>query len=144
MDQIIQNTKDGSIYNRIGAGYAQTRREDPTIYNRIVTALGGSKTVVNVGAGTGSYEPRNLNVIAVEPSEIMVQQRQLSAAPLIKATADHLPIHDKSVDAAMTVLSIHHWHPHLQEGLKEMCRVAKKRVVIVTYDTRVSNRMWLF
>lgn len=143
MNQLLQGTEDGSLYNAIGSGYAQTRREDPRIYNRILAALGDSKTVVNIGAGAGSYEPRNIQVLAVEPSEVMAGQRPLSAGPVIKATADQLPLHDKSFDAAMTVLSIHHWHPHLREGIKEMCRVARKRVVIVTYDTRISNGMWL-
>ncbi len=131
------------IYNTIGSSYAQTRREDPQLYNRILTALEGMQTVVNIGAGTGSYEPRNLNVVAVEPSEVMVKQRKAGSAPAVKATADKLPFHDKSLDAAMTVLSIHHWHPHQLEGIKEMCRVARKRVVIVTIDQRVCSRMWL-
>lgn len=143
MDQVLQATENSSIYNAIGSGYAQTRREDHRLYDRILAALGDSKTVVNIGAGAGSYEPRSLQVLAVEPSEVMANQRPSAAGPVIKATADRLPLHDKSFDAAMTVLSIHHWHPHLREGIEEMCRVARKRVVIVTYDTRVSNNMWL-
>ena len=130
------------IYNKIGVGYAQTRQEDPKLYNRILQNLGDAKSVVNIGAGAGSYEPKNLEVLAVEPSEVMIQQRKPGSAPVIQATADKLPLKDKSYDAAMTVISIHHWH-NQQQGIKEMCRIARKRVVIVTIDPRVSNKMWL-
>ncbi|HWU45041.1 MAG TPA: methyltransferase domain-containing protein [Bdellovibrio sp.] len=143
MKQDLQRNEDGSIYNSIGLGYARTRREDPKLYDRIQAALGNSQSVVNIGAGTGSYEPKNLCVLAVEPSEVMASQRGPDAAPVIQAKADKLPLHDKSFDAAMTVFSIHHWHPHLREGIAEMVRVSRKRIVIVTYDTRVSNNMWL-
>lgn len=143
MGQIHQKTKDGVLYDVIGSGYAQTRQEDPLLYNRILQCLGNSQTVVNIGAGAGSYEPRELQVLAIEPSAVMAQQRRAGSAPVIKATADQLPLHDKSFDAAMTVLSIHHWHPHLRQGIKEMCRVARKRVVIVTSDPSVCGKMWL-
>ncbi len=143
MNRVLQAPENGAIYNTIGSGYARTRREDPQLFNRILVGLGKSQSVVNIGAGSGSYEPRNLNVVAVEPSEVMARQRKLDSAPVIKATADKLPFHDKSFDAAMTVISIHHWYPHQREGIKEMCRVARNRIVIVTYDPRVSNRMWL-
>jgi SAM-dependent methyltransferase len=143
MEEIKSLTEPGSHYDVIGSGYARTRREDPLIYNRIVACLGGSKTVVNVGAGAGSYEPSDRNVLAVEPSEVMARQRGENSAPVIKATANTLPLHDKSFDAAMTVISIHHWYPDQLQGVKEMCRVARNRVVVVTYDPRVSSRMWL-
>ncbi|MBC7982758.1 MAG: methyltransferase domain-containing protein [Candidatus Obscuribacterales bacterium] len=136
-------TEAGSHYDVIGPGYARTRREDPSLYSRIVSCLGSSQTVVNVGAGTGSYEPRDRKVLAVEPSEVMIRQRGENSAPVIKATAEKLPLHDKSFDAAMAVISIHHWYPHQLQGVKEMCRVARKRLVIVTCDPRVSGRMWL-
>lgn len=80
----------GSHYDLIGTGYARTRREDPTLYNRIVACLGSSKTVINVGAGTGSYEPKDRKVLAVEPSEVMVRQRGEDSAPVIKAAAENL------------------------------------------------------
>lgn len=144
MKDILQSTENNKpLYDSIGSGYALTRREDPRLYNRILAELCDSQSVVNIGAGTGSYEPRNLNVLAVEPSEIMVSQRPPGAGPAIRAMAHQLPLHDKSFDAAMTVISIHHWHPHLRKGIEEMCRVARKHVIIVTYDTRISNKMWL-
>ena len=143
MTQASLTVKNGSLYNVIGSGYAQTRREDPDLYNRILASLSNSQTVVNIGAGAGSYEPRDRNVIAVEPSEIMAKQRSLGAPPVVKATADSLPLHDKSFDAAMTIISIHHWHPDQRNGIKEMCRVSRKRVVVVTIDPRVCGSMWL-
>jgi len=121
-------TEPGLHYDVIGSGYARTRREDPFLYSRIVTCLGNSQTVVNVGAGTGSYEPRDRKVLAVEPSEVMLRQRGENSARVIKATAENLPLHDKSFDAAMTVISIHHWYPDQFQGVREMCRVALKRV----------------
>lgn len=86
----------GSHYNVIGSGYAQTRSEDPSLYNRIIACLESSKSVVNVGAGTGSYEPRDRHTLAIEPSEVMVRQRGEHRAPVIRATAEDLPLHDKS------------------------------------------------
>ncbi len=133
----------GSHYNVIGSGYAQTRREDPSLYNRIIACLESSQSVVNLGAGAGSYEPRDRHTLAIEPSEVMVRQRGEHRAPVIRATAEDLPLHDKSFDAAMTVLAIHHWFPHQLQGVREMCRVARNRLVIVTFDPRVCERMWL-
>ncbi|MEM9072217.1 MAG: methyltransferase domain-containing protein [Myxococcota bacterium] len=129
-------------YDTIGRGYAFHRREDPDLKDRIRRALGDAKSVVNVGAGAGSYEPLNGTVIPVEPSAVMAAQRP-SGRPAVRATADALPLHDRSVDAAMTVLSLHHWHPHQEAGIREMCRVASQSVVIVTIDAEVSARMWL-
>jgi SAM-dependent methyltransferase len=133
----------GSYYDAIGVGYSQCRREDPVLYEKIITALGNAQTVVNVGAGAGSYEPRDRIVLAVEPSEVMVRQRKPGKLPAIKATADRLPFYDKSIDACMTVLSLHHWHPSQMAGVREMRRIARERIVIVTIDPRVSAQMWL-
>jgi SAM-dependent methyltransferase len=130
-------------YDSIGIGYSQCRKEDPILYEKIITALGNSQTVVNVGAGAGSYEPRDRTVLAVEPSEVMARQRNPGKPPAIKATADGLPFHDKSVDACMTVFSLHHWHPNQRAGVQEMRRIARKRIVIVTIDPRISAQMWL-
>ncbi len=130
-------------YDSIGAGYAETRREDPRIAARIHAALGRARTVVNVGAGTGSYEPRDRRVIAVEPSAVMVAQRPPEPAQAILAGAYPLPLSDQSVDAAMAILSIHHWDHHQEQGVRELRRVARGPVVILTYDPRVSARMWL-
>jgi SAM-dependent methyltransferase len=130
-------------YDTIGHGYAGTRREDPGIRARLEEALGTARTVVNVGAGTGSYEPSDRHVIAIEPSDTMAGQRPRSLAPAIRASAGCLPLRDRSVDAAMTVLSLHHWDDEQERGVRELRRVAAARVVILTYDPRVSGEMWL-
>ncbi len=130
-------------YDTIGQGYARTRHEDPRLFARIVAALGDARTVVNVGAGAGSYEPVDRHVIAVEPSDVMAAQRPRSRAPAIRAPADALPLRDGSVDAAMAVLTLHHWDDARERGVREMRRVARGPVVIVTYDPRVSGAMWL-
>ncbi len=133
----------GQRYDRIGHGYSELRREDPRIAARIRVALGGARSVVNVGAGAGSYEPTAPLVVAVEPSQVMVSQRAASRTPVIRALAQALPLRDASVDAAMSVLSMHHWAPHAEAGVREMRRVAKRRVVILTIDAEVSGKMWL-
>jgi len=129
-------------YDRIGKGYSQTRCEDPVIRDRIHQALGNAQSVVNVGAGTGSYEPTDRQVLPIEPSDVMVAQRPRLLAPAICAVAGQLPLQNASVDAAMTVLSLHHWDD-VERGVRELRRVAKGRVVLLTYDGEVSSRMWL-
>jgi len=121
------------LYDRIGVGYADYRRPDPRIADRIEAALGRARSVVNVGAGTGSYEPAERNVVAVEPSAEMVRQRPRSAAPAVRGAAERLPLRDGSVDAALAVLTIHHW-TDWRRGLAEMRRVARERVVVLTWD----------
>ncbi len=133
----------GQRYDRIGHGYSELRREDPRIAARVHLALGDARSVVNVGAGAGSYEPAAPLVIAVEPSQVMVSQRTASQTPVIRALASALPLRDASVDAAMSVLSMHHWAPHAEAGVREMRRVARGRVVILTIDAEVSGEMWL-
>lgn len=130
-------------YDEIGHGYSLTRREDPHIAEAIRRALGGARSVVNVGAGAGSYEPLDRQVIAVEPSDVMAVQRPPTLAPAIRASAANLPLRDSSVDAAMAVLTIHHWDDELQDGIREMCRVARDTVVILTSDPVISGEMWL-
>jgi SAM-dependent methyltransferase len=130
-------------YDLIGAEYAATRREDPRLAARIRAALGSAQTVVNVGAGTGSYEPRDRQVIPIEPSEVMIAQRDPSLPPAIRGGAYPLPLEDRSVDAAMAVLTIHHWDADQERGVKEMRRVARGPVVILTFDVEVGARMWL-
>ncbi|MFT3878761.1 MAG: class I SAM-dependent methyltransferase [Gemmatales bacterium] len=132
----------GMSYDTIGQGYAKTRREEPTFRERIHTALGSARTVVNVGAGAGSYEPRDRYVIAIEPSDVMAAQRPPELAPAIRAAAGDLPLRDKSVDAAMAILSLHHWDD-CRKGLCELRRVARGPVVLLTYDVEVCVRMWL-
>lgn len=130
-------------YDRIGVGYARTRREDPRLAALIHAALGDARTVVNVGAGAGSYEPRDRYVLAVEPSDVMAAQRPDELPPAIAARASALPIREHSVDAAMAVLTVHHWDAEQEAGIKELRRVARGPVVILTYDAEVSGRMWL-
>lgn len=129
-------------YDTISHNYSQTRREDPVLRERIHAALGDAGSVVNVGAGAGSYEPRDRQVVAIEPSDVMAAQRPRELAPAIRASAANLPLRDGSVDAAMAVLSLHHWDDWRQ-GLSELRRVARQRVVLLTYDPLVSDRMWL-
>ncbi len=130
-------------YDGIGQGYARVRREDPRVRARIEAALGDARTVVNVGAGAGSYEPKDRCVLAVEPSDVMASQRSASAAPSIRAFADDLPLRDRSFDAAMSVLSLHHWDSGRERGVRELRRVSRGPVVLVTIDPRVSGAMWL-
>ena len=133
---------DDSLYDRIGRTYTTTRREDPRIAAAIHVALGDALTVVNVGAGTGSYEPRDREVIAVEPSEVMIAQRPEDAVPVVRARAEELPFADSSFDAAMAVLSDHHWEDRAR-GLCELRRVARQRVVVFTWDPRLADEFWL-
>jgi SAM-dependent methyltransferase len=120
-------------YDRHGRTYARHRRPDPRIAAAITAALGSARTVVNVGAGTGSYEPRDRWVLAVEPSATMRAQRDRSAAPVIGGRAEALPFDDDAVDAAMACVTIHHWEPPAA-GLAEMRRVARGPVVVFTFE----------
>lgn len=120
-------------YERHGRTYARHRRADPRIAARIHAALGDARTVLNVGAGTGSYEPSDRWVLAIEPSATMRAQRPPSAAPAIAARAEALPVDDGAVDAAMACLTIHHWES-AKDGLAELRRVARGRVVVFTCE----------
>jgi SAM-dependent methyltransferase len=120
-------------YERHGRTYASHRRPDPRIAARIHEALGDARTVLNVGAGAGSYEPEDRWVLAVEPSATMRAQRPAGAAPAIAARAEALPLDDGAVDAAMACVTIHHWEPP-EAGLAELRRVARGPVVIFTFD----------
>jgi SAM-dependent methyltransferase len=130
-------------YDRIGEGYARTRREDPGLRGVISAALSGARSVVNVGAGAGSYEPRDRHVIAIEPSDVMAAQRRRELAPALRAEAHRLPLRDGSVDAAMAILTVHHWDAGQEQGVRELRRVAAGPVVILTCDPEVSGAMWL-
>jgi SAM-dependent methyltransferase len=131
----------GPAYNHIGLTYADFRRADPRIEKRIWAALGGALSVANVGAGSGSYEPSDREVIAVEPSPVMIAQRPTGTAPAIEGVAEALPLADKSVDAAMGIFTIHHWN-NLAAGLAEMRRVARQRIVLATIDAEVNAEIW--
>ena len=127
------------LYDTIGAAYSVTRRTEPRIAAQVWAALGDARTVLNVGAGTGSYEPPDRDVTAVEPSGLMRAQRPAGAAPCVAASADSLPFEDQSFDAAMAFSTIHHW-PDPVARLREMRRVAR-RVVVFTHDS--SDAGWL-
>ncbi|MET7987744.1 MerR family transcriptional regulator [Streptomyces sp. NPDC005281] len=132
------------LYDAIGSAYPATRRTEPRIAARVWDALGDARTVLNVGAGTGSYEPPDREVTAVEPSAVMRAQRPADAAPCVAAEAESLPFEDRSFDAAMAFSTVHHWRDPIA-GLREMRRVAR-RVVVVTYDAgdpAGRERFWL-
>ena len=130
------------VYDRIGVRYAATRRPDPRIAAAIVAALGDARTVVNVGAGAGAYEPADRAVVAVEPSQTMVAQRPPRAAPCIQGVAEQLPFRDRSLDASLGILTIHHWVDRAA-GLGELRRVARRRVVLLTWDPDGCRDFWL-
>ena len=130
------------LYQSIGDGYAGVRRPDARIQRLIVTALSDAETVVNVGAGTGNYEPSARRVIAVEPSPAMIAQRQSGAAPAVRAVAEALPFGDGAFDAALAILTLRHW-ADLAGGLSEMRRVARRQVLLL-FEPSVLHRFWLF
>jgi SAM-dependent methyltransferase len=130
-----------ALYDRIGTTYSRYRRPDPRIAAAIDAALYSSGSVISVGAGPGSYEPRGPRVVGVEPSRTMIEQRANDAAPVAQGVAEHLPFPDQSFDAALAVLTVHHW-PDAASGLKEMQRVALRQVVM-TWDPAVVANYWL-
>jgi SAM-dependent methyltransferase len=131
-----------ATYDRIGRGYSNVRRPDPRIAARIEAALGDARTVLNIGAGTGSYEPTDREVIAAEPSAEMIAQRPVGSAPVVQASAEALPFDDDSFDAAMAIITVHHWGD-LTAGLAEMRRVARQRVAVLTFDPAPLAELWL-
>jgi SAM-dependent methyltransferase len=133
---------DMTDYDSIGCTYVATRRPDPRIAAAVRDALGEVRSVVNVGAGAGAYEPPDLEVVAVEPSSVMIAQRSVPAARVLRASAERLPLEDGSVDAAMAILSDHHWSDRVA-GLGEMLRVARRRVVLLNADPDLWDRFWL-
>lgn len=130
-----------TLYDRTGATYSRTRRPDPRISEVIRRALHGVVSVANIGAGAGSYEPSQ-TVMAVEPSSVMISQRFPAAAPAVRAAAESLPICTDAVDAAMAVLTVHHW-TDTAAGVSEMLRIARRRVIILTWDHTVIREFWL-
>lgn len=128
------------VYDSIGEQYRQQRVPDPRIARQVRAALGDVRTVCNVGAGAGSYEPHDLKVIAVEPSVRMIAQRD-PTIPVIRATAEHLPFGDKQFDASLAVLTVHHWTDPVR-GLREMQRVSGRQVIL-TFDPALVDSLWL-
>jgi SAM-dependent methyltransferase len=123
-------------------GYSAQRRADPRIAAAIRSALADASSVINVGAGAGSYEPVDLDVVAVEPSATMIAQRPPAAALVVQASAEALPFADGEFDAAMALLTVHHW-TDLSRGLSELQRVARDRVVILHWDPALARTFWL-
>lgn len=130
------------LYDRIGLSYAELRRPDPRIGAVIGTALGDAASVVNVGAGAGSYEPADRTVLAIEPSAVMIRQRPAGAAPCLQGRAEALPLDNDCIDAAMALLTIHHW-TDLERGLAELARVARRRVILLTWVPE-AEPFWLY
>ncbi|PYN51201.1 MAG: SAM-dependent methyltransferase [Candidatus Rokuibacteriota bacterium] len=129
------------LFDQIGLGYRDYRRPDPRLAAAITRALNRTDTVVNVGAGAGSYEPSDRAVVAVEPAMTMIRQRHAGSAPVVQASATDLPFRDEGFAAALAVLTVHHW-PDRARGLEELARVARQRVVVVTWDPS-SFGFWL-
>jgi SAM-dependent methyltransferase len=131
-----------ALYDTIGVDYAQLRKPDLRIARQINAALGDARTILNVGAGSGSYEPEGRKLTAIEPSAEMIAQRQLSDAVAIQGSAEALPFADKNFDASMAVLTIHHWSDQAK-GCAEMRRVTRGPVVFLTFDAGHKG-FWLF
>jgi GNAT superfamily N-acetyltransferase/SAM-dependent methyltransferase len=137
---LLPTLASGATYDRIGRTYALTRRPDPRIAAAIMRGLGDAEVVVNVGAGAGAYEPADRAVVAVEPSWQMIQQRGATAAPAVQASAEALPFPDGTFDAALAVLTLHHW-TDWRRGLEEMRRVAN-RLVLFTVEPADVGDFW--
>ena len=131
-----------AAYDEIGRGYREHRRADPRLEAAIWAALGDARSVINVGAGTGSYEPPDREVLAVEPSAVMIGQRPPGAARAVQATAEALPAADHSFDAGMAVLTMQHWSD-VDRGLAELRRVVRERIVLVTMDVAKLAELWM-
>ncbi len=128
-------------YEALGSGYAHARRSDPRIEAMVHEALGGARTVINVGAGAGSYEPPDAYVLAVEPSASMRSQRHADR-PAIEGFADHLPLDNASMDAGMAMVTVHQW-PDAARGLAELRRVVRGPIVVLTFDGDALDGWWL-
>jgi SAM-dependent methyltransferase len=127
-------------YEQIGTGYSDQRHADPRIERQIRHALGSARTVVNVGAGAGNYEPTDREVVAVEPSEVMIAQRSSTAAPVVRGVAELLPFPDLAFDCALASLTVHHWSD-VEQGLRELRRVASRQVLF-TFDVDRQRDLW--
>lgn len=130
------------VYESIGSGYSAHRRPDPRIGDQLSRAIGAATSVVDIGAGTGSYEPEGRFVVAVEPSGVMIAQRREGAAPTVRATAAPLPFRDAQFDVAMAILTTHHW-PDVAAGLREMKRVSVRQLVLTWDPATFADRFWL-
>jgi SAM-dependent methyltransferase len=132
-----------TLYDSIGRTYSGRRESDPRIAGAIVAAIDGCDSILNVGAGAGSYEPASKSVVAIEPSCTMIAQRPRGAAPVVQGYAESLPFRDGSFDAVLGILTVHHWKDK-EKGFSECHRVARSRVVFFTIDFAMSARFWMF
>ena len=132
--------KDLHLYDTISAGYVSTRRADPRVARRINHAIGGARSILNVGAGSGNYEPDDRIVVAVEPSVEMIAKRAAGSAPVVRGAAEELPFPTRSFDATLAVLTIHHWRDWRQ-GLSEMRRVSNRQVIFL-FEPALISRFW--
>jgi SAM-dependent methyltransferase len=128
------------IYDKIGVTYTATRRADRRIGAQITAALGECRSVINIGAGGGAYEPPQ-TVLAVEPSPVMISQRPPGSARAVQARAEALPVADHAADAVMALLTVHHWDG-LEAGAAELRRIARRRIVVLTWDPQVTRQFW--
>ena len=129
------------LYDSIGRTYASRRRSDPKIEAAIMEALGDAESVVNVGAGAGSYEPAS-TIAAIEPSSVMIAQRPLGSAPVLQAVAEQIPLRDQCAAAAMALLTVHHW-TDVAAGVAELRRIARRRLVFLTWRPAELARFWI-
>jgi len=129
-------------YAAHGQGYARQRRTDPRLQAWVHAALGDARTVLNVGAGSGSYEPTDRHVLAIEPSAAMRAQRPSHLTPAVDGVAGQLPLDDQSFDAAMAIVTVHQW-PDVAQGLSELRRVTRGPIVILTFDPDALDRYWM-
>jgi SAM-dependent methyltransferase len=134
-------SEERALYDTIGRTYTRGRRPDPRIAAALTAALGDARSVLNVGAGAGSYEPGDRRVVAVEPSAVMIAQRPTGAGPAVQARAEALPFRDAAFDATLAVLTLHHWTDRAR-GFAECARVARQRVVLLTWDPE-ADAFWL-
>lgn len=135
------DAQTGYAYDAIGRVYARRRRPDPRIQRAIDRALGDAPSVVSVGAGTGSYEPRDRCVVAVEPARVMIRQRRPGAGRAVRGVAEALPFASHRFDAALATLTVHHWRDP-RAGLREMRRVSRRQVVL-GFDPGWHGALWL-
>jgi hypothetical protein len=131
-----------ATYNTIGVDYVETRRPDPRLDALIRAQIVDLETLLNVGAGAGSYEPEDKVLIALDASWKMISQRRAGSAPCVCGSAEHLPFQDKSFDGGLALLTLHHWQ-NIELGLSELMRVATKRVVLHTWDPAAADNYWL-
>jgi SAM-dependent methyltransferase len=141
-DYLKKSSAGDFDYDIHGQGYAQQRGTDCRIAALVHQALGSARTVLNIGAGAGSYEPNDRYVLAIEPSAAMRAQRPAHLSPAVHGVAENLPLDDESVDASMALVTVHQWRD-LQKGLSELCRVTRGRIVVLTFDGDALDRFWL-